>query len=45
MLMMLAPTPMILLDASNDDAFANDANADAKMPNDARHLVGAYDVL
>ena len=47
MLMMLALTVMLLLDASNAAAYAaaNDANADAKMPNVARHLVGAYVVL
>ncbi len=43
MLIMLALTLMLLLDAS--DAAANDANADAKMPNVARHLAGAYAVL
>jgi len=48
MMMMLAMTLMLLLDASDDVAFfatANDANADAKMPNADRHLVGAYVVL
>ena len=47
MLMMLALTPMLLLDASDAAAYAatNDANADANMPNDARHLAGAYVVL
>jgi len=44
MLMMLAPTLMLLLDASDVVAYAaaNDANADAKMPNVACHLIGAY---
>ena len=47
MLMMLALTLMLLLDASNVVAYAvaNDANADAKIPNVARHLGGAYVVL
>ena len=47
MLMMLALTPMLLLDAFDAVAYAaaNDANADAKMPNVARHFVGAYDVM
>ena len=38
---------MLLLDASDAAAYAaaNDANADAKMPNAARHLAGAYVVL
>ena len=38
MVMMLALTLMLLLDASHAATFAaaNDANADAKMPNDAR---------
>ena len=47
LLMMLALTLMLLLDASDAVAYAaaNDANADAKMPNVACHLVGAYDVL
>jgi hypothetical protein len=38
---------MLLLDASDAAAYAatNDTNADAKMPNAARHLDGAYDVL
>ena len=46
--MMLALTPMLLLDEASDAAtyaIANDANADAKMPNVARHLGGAYSVL
>ena len=43
MLMMLALTPMLLLDAFDAAAYAvaNDSNADAKMPNVACHLVGA----
>ena len=47
MLVMLALTLMLLLNASDVVAYAsaNDANADAKMPNVARHLVGAYAVL
>jgi hypothetical protein len=48
MLMMLALTLMLLLDAFDAAAFltaANDANAEAKMPNAARHLAGAYVVL
>ena len=48
MLMMLALTLMLLLDAFDAAAFfaaSNDANADAKMPNADRHLVGAYVVL
>ncbi len=47
MLMMLALTLMLLLDASDAAAYAaaNDASADAKMPNAARHLAGAYAVL
>ncbi len=47
MLMMLALTLMLLLDASDAAAYAaaNDTNADAKMPNAARHLAGAYAVL
>ena len=38
---------MLLLDAYDAAAYAaaNDANADAKMPNDARHLAGVYVVL
>ncbi len=44
MLMMLAPTLVLLLDVGAYAA-ANDAGADAKMPNAARHLVGAYAVL
>jgi len=45
--MILALALMLLLDASGVVAYAvvNDANADAKMPNVARHLVGAYVVL
>ncbi len=44
---MLALTLMLPLDASDAAAYAaaNDANADAKMPNAARHLAGAYAVL
>ena len=36
-----------LLYAFDADAYAvaDDDNADAKMPNDARHLAGAYDVV
>ena len=47
MLMMLALTLRLLLDASNAAAYAaaNDANVDAKMPNAARHLAGAYAML
>ena len=47
MLMMLALTLMLLLDAFDAVAYAaaNDANADAKMPNVARHLDRAYVVL
>ena len=47
MLMMLALTPMRLLDAFDAIAYAvaNDANADAKMPNVACHLAGAYYVV
>ncbi len=47
MMMMLALTRMRMLDASDAASYAaaNDANADAKMPNVARHLVGAYVVL
>ena len=47
MLMMLALTPMLLLDAFDAAAYAaaNDANADAKMPNAARHFAGGYDVM
>ncbi len=46
-LMMLALTLVLLLDAFDVVAYAatNDTNADAKMLNDARHLVGAYVVL
>ena len=49
--MMVALTLMLLLDVSDVVAYAdacvvaNDANADVKMPNVARQLVGAYDVL
>ena len=41
--MMLALTLMLLLDALKADAYAaaNNANANAKMPNVACHLVGA----
>ena len=47
MLMMLALTPILLLDAFDVVAYtvANDANADAKIPNVACHLVGAFVVL
>jgi hypothetical protein len=47
MLMMRALTLMLWLDAFDVGAYAaaNDANADAKMPNDARHLASAYDVM
>ena len=47
MLVMLALTLMLLLCACDVVAYAaaNDANAGAKMPNVARHLVGAYVVL
>ena len=47
MLMMLALTPMLLLDAYDAAAYAtdNDANADAKIPNDACHLGGVYVVM
>jgi len=47
MLMMLAPTLMILLDAFDVDAYdtTNDANADAQMKNEACHLADAYVVL
>ena len=47
MLIMLALMLMHLLDASAAAAYAaaNDAYADAKMPNDARHLDGAYRVV
>ncbi len=47
MLMMLALTMMLLLDASDAVAYAAayDVNADAKMPNAARHLPRAYVVL
>jgi hypothetical protein len=47
MMMMLALTPRLLLYASDADAYTtpNDANADAKMPNVTRLLVGAYVVL
>ena len=40
MMMMLALTPMLMLDTFDDVAYAaaNDVNADAKMPNVARHL-------
>ena len=44
MLMILALTPMLLVDAAAYAA-ANDANADAKMPNVARHLASAYDAI
>ena len=47
MLMMLAMTLMLLLYAFDDVAYADakDVNADAKMPNVARHLDGAYVVV
>jgi hypothetical protein len=47
MLMMLALTLMLLLYAFDAAAYADvdDANADAKMPIDARHLAGAYTVV
>ncbi len=47
MMMMLALTLKLLLDAYDAVAYAasNDANADAKIPNVARHLAGAYVVL
>jgi hypothetical protein len=47
MLMMLALTPMLLLYAIDVVAYADadDANADAKMPNDARHLASACVVV
>jgi hypothetical protein len=48
MLTMFSLTLMLLLYAFDDAAYAaaNDAtNADAKMPNDARHLDGAYAVV
>ncbi len=47
MLMMHALTLMLLLDAFDASAYAvaDDANADAKMPNVACHLVGAYDMV
>ena len=45
MLMTLALTLMFLLDTSNVVAYASVANVDEKMPNVARHLAGAYDVL
>ena len=45
--MMFALTLILLLDVSDVVAYvvANDDKADAKMPNVARHLAGAYDVL
>ena len=44
---MLALTSMLLLNAFDVVAYAaaDDANADAKMPNDARHLASAYVVV
>jgi len=47
MLIMLALTPMLLIYEFDVVAYAvaDDANADAKMPNVARHLVGAYVVV
>ncbi len=48
LMMMLALSLILLVDASDAAAYAaaiNDANADAKMPNAARHLAGAYAVM
>ena len=47
MLLILALAVMLLLDAFEAvaNAVADDSNADAKLPNVARHLVGAYDAL
>jgi hypothetical protein len=47
MLMELSLTLMLLLYAFDAAAYAaaDDANADAKMPNDARHLAGSYAVV
>ena len=47
MLMMLALTPILLLDAFHVAAYAaaNDANVDAKMPNTARNVAGSYVVM
>ena len=47
MLMKLALTPMLLLYAFDVAKYVavDDANADAKMPIVARHLVGAYAVV
>ncbi len=45
MLMMLALTMMLLLDAAAYAGANNDANADTKMPNVARHLACAYVVM
>ena len=44
MLMMLALTMVLLLDAYDATAYAaaHDAYAEAKRPNVARHLAGAY---
>jgi hypothetical protein len=42
MLLMLAQALMLLLDTFG---VADDANADAKIPNVVCHLVGAYDVV
>ncbi len=45
--MMFALTLILLLDVSDVVAYvvANDDKADAKMPNVARHLAGAFDVM
>ncbi len=47
MLMMLALTLLLLSDASKVVAYdvAHDTDAETKMPNAARHLAGANDVL
>ncbi len=47
MLMMFTLTQMLLFTSFEAVAYAdvNDANADAKMPNVARRLAVAYDVL
>ena len=47
MLMMLALTLLLLPDASKAASYAaaHDADAETKMPNATRHLVGANDVL
>ena len=46
-LTMLALTLVLLLDAADAATYVDvdDANADAKMPNVARHLAGAYCVM